>query len=344
MKLLITGATGFLGQFVLAEALRLGHEVRVITRSINSIASISDWQNSAINMVEVVQLDLLDQERLAPAIKGIDAVIHLASAKVGSFDTHYRDTVLATKSLLTTMADADVLRLVAISSFSVFDYLNAAPGSLITESSPIEPNPAQRDSYAHAKILQEAAIRRFQAHHRSKVTILRPGAIYGPNHLWTSRLGINLRDKLWIRIGQNAPLPLSYVENCAEAIIQAVSNENAVAETFNIVDDNLPTQKEYLEQLEKLGQHLPFTINLNWPLMQAASQTVWQANHFLFHKQSKLPGILIPSRLHARFKPLQYSNLKAKQILGWSARYSFQEALQRSLTCTASQAKSSNIP
>lgn len=331
MKLLLTGASGFLGQFVLSEALRQGHQIRAIVRSANSSVSVSERQGNVNNLVEVIQLNLLDQERLASAMREIDAVIHLASAKVGSFDIHYRDTVLATESLLAAMADVDILRLVAISSFSVFDYSNATPGSLITETSPIEPNLAQRDNYARAKILQESTIRRFETHNKGKVTILRPGAIYGPNHLWTSRLGINLKNKLWIRIGQNSLLPLSYVENCAEAIVQAVSTESAVAETFNVVDDSLPTQQEYFEQLAKFGQLPPFTIKFNWPLMQTAAQTTWKANQFLFREQLKLPGLLIPSRLHARFKPLQYSNLKAKKMLGWSPRYSFQEALQRSL-------------
>lgn len=335
MKLLITGAFGFLGQYVLTEALRLGHQVRAVVRSANSMASLLDRQNSTDNLVKVFQIDLSDQEQLASAMEDIDAVIHLASAKVGSFDIHYRDTVLATESLLAAMANARVLRLVAISSFSVFDYLGTSPGSLIDEASPIDPAPERRDNYARAKLLQEAVVRRFEKQFKGKVTIIRPGIIYGPYHLWTSRLGINLKDKLWVRIGQNASLPLSYVENCAEAIVQAAITEKAVSETLNIVDDDLPTQQDYFDQLTKLGQSPPFTIKLDWSMMQATTQILDQANQLIFREQLKLPEVLIPSRLHARFKPLRYSNSKAKQLLNWSPRYSLQEALQRSTAYTA---------
>ena len=52
--------------------------------------------------------------------------------------------------------------------------------------------------------------------------ILRPGVIYGRDNLWTARLGIGGQGKrLWLRTGAWARLPLTYVENCADAIVTA---------------------------------------------------------------------------------------------------------------------------
>ena len=47
--------------------------------------------------------------------------------------------------------------------------------------------------------------------------------------------------------------------------------------------------------------------------------------------QAKIPGLFVPARLHARCKPLRYSNQRIKQVLGWTPRYSLIEALERSI-------------
>ena len=52
----------------------------------------------------------------------------------------------------------------------------------------------------------------------------------------------------------------------------------------------------------------------------------------LFFGKIKLPGILIPARLEARFKPFRYSNEKAQKILDWQPSYSLDEALKRSFS------------
>ena len=45
-----------------------------------------------------------------------------------------------------------------------------------------------------------------------------------------------------------------------------------------------------------------------------------------------MPGLLVPARLHARCKPLRYRNDRAKRVLGWSPRYTLEQAVDRSLS------------
>ena len=52
-------------------------------------------------------------------------------------------------------------------------------------------------------------------------------------------------NKLWLRIGGNAPLPLTYVENCAQAIVLAAENTPSGTTILNVVDDNPPSQRRY---------------------------------------------------------------------------------------------------
>src|SRR5688572_22477616 len=99
MKLLVTGASGFLGRSVVAEATRRGHDVRSVVRP---------------------QTDLRSRRGLVELFEGIDAVIHLAACKGGDVYAQYAGTVVATENLLWAMSEAkSSAKFIHISSFSV---------------------------------------------------------------------------------------------------------------------------------------------------------------------------------------------------------------------------------
>jgi 2-alkyl-3-oxoalkanoate reductase len=319
MKLLITGASGFLGQYVVAEALRRGHQVRATVRS----SQVLPWHNHP--GVELVQADLQQPETLAAAVQGVDAVIHLAATLRGDFQTQYAGTVTATENLLNAMQTAQVDRLVAISSFSVFDYLKVPANGVIDEDSPLESAPGRRDAYAQTKLMQENLVRQF-----GQATILRPGMIYGRDHLWNAHVGLKVGDRLWLQIGADGRMPLTYVENCAAAIVMAAEREEAIGQTLNIIDDDLPTQTVFVQTLIQHMPSAPVVVPLHWMALRLLAQPLWQINALLFQGKLKLPGLLVPARLHARFKPLRYRNIRAKQVLGWKPKYGFDEAIDRS--------------
>ena len=215
MNILVTGASGFLGRYTVAELLRRGHQVRALSRG------KLPWQHPALTLAEAD----LNQSNLAEALSGIDAVIHLAAAKTGDFQAQMASTVTATERLIQALQTAAVTRLVAISSFSVYDYQALAPNALLDETSPIESNPSERDVYAQVKLMQESRVRQFG----QGVTLLRPGIIYGKDALWNASLGAKT-GSLWLQIDSGATLPLTYVENCASAIASAIEREAAIGQ------------------------------------------------------------------------------------------------------------------
>ncbi|MER3588311.1 MAG: epimerase [Mastigocladus sp. ERB_26_1] len=328
MKLLVTGASGFLGQYTVAEALRRGFQVRAVVRQTSN--ENLPWCNHP--GLELVRVDLQKQEldNLVAALQGVNVVLHIAGTTKGDFATQYASNVVVTENLLKAMVVSGVLRLVAISSFSVFDYLRIKSGETITEDSPIECEPPVRDVYAQTKLMQEEIVRAFETKHSGKVTILRPGMIYGRGHLWNALVGAKVSDRFWIRIGANAQMPLVYVENCAEAVVTAAQCDEAIGQTLNIVDDDLPTQSVYAETLAKIMPRSPSTITINWTIMRVLARSIWLCNQLLLAGKMQLPHILIPARLHARFKPLHYSNNRAQQVLHWKPKYSLVTALERS--------------
>lgn len=325
MKLFITGASGFLGQYIVAEALRRGHQVKAVIRPKTDATRLS-WHEHP--NVELVRLDLRQMSGLVEALQSVDDVIHLAAVKSGDFYTQFAGTVIATENLLTAMKKAEMMRLTAISTFSVYDYQKMRSRQVLDENSPIEADPLNRDEYAQTKLIQEDLYRTFEKD-GGQVSIIRPGMIYGRDYLWNACLGAEL-GSAWLRIGGGATMPVTYVENCAEVIVMAAESDAAIGQTLNIVDDNLPTQNVYAKQLISKMEETPRTFFVSWPVMKAIAQMAWLYNTLFLKGKARLPGILVPAKLQGRFKPLRYSNEKVKMVLNWKPKYSLEEAFDRS--------------
>jgi nucleoside-diphosphate-sugar epimerase len=328
MKLLITGAGGFLGRYVVAEALHRGHAVRAMLRS-----SGKDGQLPWINypQVEIVRADLRSRRGLADVVKGVDAVLHLAAAKSGDMYAQYAGTVVATENLLAAMDLARVRKIVLVSSFSVYAYQKIRGYSVLDEDSPVEEDAFERDEYAHTKLVQERLVREHGAKSDWSFTILRPGVIYGKDNLFTARLGMHA-GRVMLRMGALARLPLTYVENCAAAIVMAAECEAASGQTLNVVDDEMPSQRQYCSLIRRHLSPPPVIVPIPLAAMRLLAGLAKMTNTLLLGDRAKIPGIFVPARLEARFRPLRFTNAKIKALLGWSPKYSLVEALQRSTT------------
>jgi len=325
MKLLVTGASGFVGRYVVAAALRRGHAVRAMVRPHATMEGLG-WRNHA--GVEYARCDLRLREGLNQAVAGIDAVIHLAAAMRGDFYTRFAGTVTATEHLLSAMTESGVDHIVAVSSFAVYDYLRCASWSALDENSPLERRPQQRHAYAQTKLIQERVIGAHAKKHGWKWTVIRPGAVWGKDHWWTTRLGIQV-GRWWVRLGARAPVPLTYVENCAEAIVLAAERPEAVGEVLNIVDDDPPSQQKYMAELRHRIAPRPRVFPVSRAVLQGIALMVTLVNGLCFGGRAKVPAVLVPSSLCASAKPLRYPNRKARALLGWRPRYALGQALAR---------------
>lgn len=327
MKLLVTGAGGFVGREVVAAALARGHEVRALARPRSDMSALP-WANDA--RVEIVRGDLRSRNGLADVIRGVDAVLHLAAAKAGDFYDQFGATVVGTENLLHAMEEAGAGHIVLVSSFAVYDYCKMRQGSVLNEDSPLDPGRAGRDDYSQTKLLQEQLVRQWCDKRGWRWTVLRPGVIFGKDNLWTARLGAEVGKSWIVRTGANAKLPLTYVENCAEAVVLAAERQEAAGQVLNVVDDETPTQREYLDLVLETRESAATVVAVNWTLMKWTARFLQGVNVRLFGGRAKLPGILRPAALEARCKPLRYSNERIKKVLGWQPRYALNEALKRS--------------
>ncbi len=135
MKVLITGASGFLGSYLAEMFLDAGHQVRAMVRKTSKTASLQRLG------VEIVRGDLTDRESLERAVKGIETVVHAAATMSGPAAEFVAASEQGTRSLLEVAEKANVNRFVQISSIAVLSMAKLPRGKSINEDTPYESNP-----------------------------------------------------------------------------------------------------------------------------------------------------------------------------------------------------------
>lgn len=328
MKILVTGANGFLGRRVVDALLEQGTEVRALVRPATHVEDLG-WPTS----VDVFRADLRSSGDLDQAFKDVDVLIHLAAVVSGGEDAQFAGTVCGTERLLNAMVTSTCRRLVLCSSFSVYDF-SSTRGTL-DEDSPLHavPDVYARDGYTISKWWQERVARRFAEKYHWEITILRPGFIWGPGHADLAAMGQQL-GRHYLVIGPTTRIPMTYVENCADVFARAAIDERARGETFNIIDG--PGERiwsylsAYLHDNHRPGWRLPIPYRLaNW-CVRLSFATV-------FKNATKVPSILIPNRFESRFKPLHFENRKLRDTLGWTPPLSYDRCKTRTYRLEATR-------
>lgn len=315
MKVLVTGATGFLGRSVVRALASRGHEVVALARPAASLPEPSD-------RVSYIRGDLRQKGGWVREIKGVEAVVHAAAAVGGSFPEQFAGTVVATENLLDNLDWPSLRRFVLISSFSVYDYSRGS--SSMDERHPLESDPSRRDAYTWTKMLQEELVEKSCAQHSVPFVSIRPGAIYGPGKDWDA--GSALRaGNFDLVFSPLAKMRLTHVDNCAEAITAAVGAEG-VTGAFNIVDDEQPTHARYHRVCRRAGARTGRAIYVPWWMAATAGLGVKLINSVFLKKGARLPEILDFPRQRARWRGYSYSNARAKTELGWMPRVRLEDA------------------
>ena len=324
MRVLVTGANGFLGRHVVSRLLSRDDpslKVRCLVRKGSSLNGLDAGR------VEIVRGSLNENRDIEAALVDVDVLVHLAASMGGSPMGMFIETVVSTEKLVSIANQSPTLkRTVFCSSFSVYGASQLSAGAVFDESCPLEPQPHKRDAYAWCKYYQEKWMRE---HSAVPVAIIRPGVIYGEDKgLLSPRLGMQLPGlPVFLKIGGRARVPLTHVENCAEAIVLAALKEGLGTEAFNIVDDESPTQKAYLKRYQALFGPIRNMLPLPYPLFLLAC-FCFERLHLI--SKGNFPGIFTPYKAKSMYRRFSYSNRKAKDLLGWQPVVSLEEGLRMS--------------
>jgi nucleoside-diphosphate-sugar epimerase len=335
MKLLVTGANGFLGTAVVRALLAHGEtDLRCFVRlggKADVLQTIAADYPAA--KVEIFTGNLGNRDDIGRALAGVDVVYHLAATLRGAPADVFRGCVVNSERLVEAMAATGRnTKVVLVSSFGVYGAQDAPGTPLLTEESPVEPHPERRDVYSHAKVWQEKVFREARSQRGFPLVVVRPGVVYGPRGAPIStRVGVALFG-LFVNLGGENILPLTYVENCAEAIV-VVGREGRDGEVYNITDDDLPTCNEYLARYRREVKKLR-TIRLGYGVAYPLSKLVeWYAGW----SKGQLPSIITPYKVRSLWRGTRFSNDKLKR-LGWKQTVPTDTALRQTFAALREQA------
>ncbi|MBK8020923.1 MAG: NAD-dependent epimerase/dehydratase family protein [Chloroflexi bacterium] len=310
---LVTGANGFTGSNLCRRLVEQGHHVRGLVRPTSNLAALDGLK------VELVLGDLTG-DLPAGMLDGVDKVYNIAAMyrHQGADRDFYQVNADGTERLLEAARKAGVRRFVQCSTVGVLGNIENPPAN---EESPYAPG----DSYQRSKMVGEQCALDYGRTHGFPVTVVRPGAIYGPGDLRFLKLfkGID-RGTFVILGGGEVFYHYVYIDDLVQGLILAGEKDEAIGEIFIVAGDQYVTVNTIARMIaEALGRsgrflHVPLA-----PVMLAAR--VCQA----VCERLNVEPPLYPRRLDFFRKHRAFDISKARRILGYEPQVSLREGIAR---------------
>lgn len=329
MKVLVTGAGGFLGVRVVERLIAHGfQDIRCFLRDPAKAGALEALAQEHSNArLEFYSGNLRSGSDCARALDGVHLVFHLAAGLKGSPAELFADSVVSSRNLLDAIAARphpapQGTRVILVSSFGVYGTAALESGDRINEQTPLEVRPDLRDPYSHSKLRQEQLFWEYAERTGFELVVLRPGVIYGPGgSAFSNRVGLQV-GPVFAFLGGNNLLPLSYVANCAEAIVVAGTHQDSAGQAFNVHDDELPTAANYLRQYKRqvrkiLAVRLPYTIT---------SLLAWSMEAYHLYSLGQLPAVITRYKARVAWRGHRFDNSKLRS-LGWRQLVSTTEGM-----------------
>lgn len=316
MKVLVTGATGFIGQKLVASLVEKGHSVTALVRDARKARGLPKG-------VRLVKGDMLDEASLKKAVAGNEAVIHLAAY----FDFYprnvkllYRVNVEGTRSLLNACVGTSVRHFIYCSTTEVIGPVQHPPGKENTELRP-------QFDYSKSKVMAEEIVRETAGKAGFKHVIVRPTGVIGEGDFYSGFETIEAVNdrKIPVTPGDGKKrIMYIYVDDVVRGMLAALTSKAAANNTFILCPDAAMTFNELFKYLgECLGVEPPkrkvptalakLGIGLMSPFKNRGKTT------FLWHMKT----------VQSMDEERSYSNRKAKRLLAWSPRLTMREGLKR---------------
>ena len=299
MKILVTGADGFIGSHLVEQLVKDGHSVRAFTfyNSFNSNGWLDTLDQNITSNIEFFSGDIRDSNGVRKAVKGCDIVFHLAALIAIPFSYHSPDTyvqtnILGTLNVLQAVKEFDIVKMIHTSTSEVYGSAQFVP---ITESHPT----VGQSPYSATKIGADQIAISFYKSFSTPVTIIRPFNTYGPRQsaraiipTIISQIGKN---KLDIKLGSITPTrDFSYVSDTVSGFISAIDANNISGEVINLGSGFEVSMSD--------------TFNYICEIMGSDAKIIL-ANDRLRPEKSEVDRLLS-------------CNLKAKEFLNWKPEYS----------------------
>ncbi len=326
---LVTGAAGFIGARVVRSLCLHGlKRVRCLVRPSSNLAELrSVIEANPQCQSEILPGNLLSPEDCSRAVRSARVVFHLVTGRGKSFPACFQNSVVATRNLLdAVLAEKHLRRFVNVSSFAVYSNLSIRRGALWDETCPLEDNLDERhDAYVYAKLKQDELVAEYQGRdHLPQVTV-RPTVVFGPGRKTIPGVVGLGTFGFFMHLGGSNRLPLTYVDNCADAIALSGLVSGIEGRTYNIVDDDLPTSRRFLRCYKREVRRFR-SVPIPYPIFYLFC-SLWE--RYSRQSEGQLPPMFNRRFCAFHWKGHRYSNERLKLDLGWKPGVPMAEALQR---------------
>lgn len=311
MKLLITGADGFIGSHLVETLVRQGHDIRafVLYTSFNSWGWLDHCSEDVKGKFEVFAGDIRDPYGVKVAMKGCDAVLHLAALVAIPYSYHspetYVDTnIKGTLNVLQAARELAVRRVIHTSTSEVYGTARFVP---ITEAHPLQ----GQSPYSATKIAADQLAFSFYASFGLPVVIARPFNTYGPRQSARAVIPTIISQiasgQRRVKLGAVSPTrDFSYVQDTVAGFIAALNSDQGLGEAVNF------------------GSNFEISIGDTARLIAEAMN-------------AEIEIVVDEARLrpeNSEVERLRADNTKAKQLFGWQPSFNGREGFKRGLETT----------
>jgi nucleoside-diphosphate-sugar epimerase len=257
VETLITGGTGLVGHHLVAALQQRGDNVRALVLP----SEDTNWLEE--RGVAVYRGNICEPDTLKAPMRGVDTVFHLAAMQGlwVPMEEYYKVNVTGTENVCRAALQADVRRIVHVSSWTIYGM-----GRGWTLGEEVAPEP-RNDPYWITKAQGDLLVQRMITRDRLPAAIIRPGTIFGEgDRLNFGRMATKVREGKGLIIGSgNNALPLVYVTDVVQGLLLCAEKEQALGQAFNITNDQPLTQKQLLHAIaQELGVapprlHVPYS-------------------------------------------------------------------------------------
>lgn len=307
-SILVTGADGFIGSHLTEELVKQGYQVRafVLYNSFNTWGWLDTLPHEIMDNVEVFTGDVRDPNGVKEAMKGCDAVFHLAALIAIPFSYHSPDTyvdtnIKGTLNVLQAARDLGTERVLVTSTSEVYGTAQYVP---IDEKHPYQ----GQSPYSATKIGADRLAESFYRSFDLPVSIVRPFNTYGPRQ--SARAVIPtiitqlLAGKTEIKLGSLTPTrDFNFVKDTANGFIKIYESDKTIGEEINIA-----TQHEI--SIDQLAEELIRQIN--------PQATIVCDEERLRPEKSEVNRLL-------------GSNEKILRLTDWKPQYTFEQGLAETI-------------
>ena len=318
MKILVTGATGFIGQWLVSELIEQPkHEIIALVRKESDVNKLKDKKG-----LSIIEVDY-ETQNLTEKFENVDVCIHLIGqmGEFGVSEEKFMDVnVNLTYKILNICEEKGVKQFIFCSTPGVQGFGNR----MAAEEQPYAP----RNAYEKTKVMAEETIIDFCKTSKMKYTIIRPDFVYGPGDTRRVKLYKNIKNKKFILTTDGkAFLHPTYITDVTQGFIKSIGNMKAYNEIFNISAEKDVTALQYLKTIAECNGSKLIHINIGYRISIIAATLIEKIYKLFIHRDA----FVTKNKIDFLALDHSTSNDKAQRLLEYIPQVDIAEGMRKTI-------------